>query len=224
MASKVYDFSLGAALGASQRFDVRGNYFKLTASTGPVVVRADTGEEWALEAGQGFRLPAERPFAAVSVRNARATACAGSVFIGDSFFEDSRIAGNVAIVDKIGPTCESQFLFDLAVGLAVQTFVAAAANVRGIIVRSSFVEVTAGAGGTANGRILAAASVPVSLTPGAQSIILNTGFSGSSTDVVRNAVPDSARLLPVGWGLYFAKNVQVAAATACTGTCSFEVL
>ena len=100
MASKVYDFTLPATLGASQRFDVRGNYVKLVESTGAVIVKAETGEEWALLAGQGFRLPESRPFGAVTIRNATGSACVGTLFIGDSFFEDSRIAGNVGVIDS----------------------------------------------------------------------------------------------------------------------------
>ena len=100
MASKNYDFNLAAALNASQRFDVRGNYCKLTAATGAVIVRADTGEEWALLAGQGFRVPDGAPFRALTIRNATAAANTGTLFIGDSSFEDSRITGSVFIIDS----------------------------------------------------------------------------------------------------------------------------
>jgi hypothetical protein len=100
MTNRVYDFTLAAVLGASQRFDVSGAYVKvLSAPGGNIGVKLDGGQEIALLEGQGFRLAPGSSFRDVTIRNLQAASNVGTIFIGDSGFEDSRIAGVVQVID-----------------------------------------------------------------------------------------------------------------------------
>lgn len=70
MTNRVYDFTLAAVIGASQRMDVSGGYFKvLTAPGGSIGVKLDGGPEIQLMAGQGLRLPDGQSFRDVIVKN-----------------------------------------------------------------------------------------------------------------------------------------------------------
>lgn len=101
MTNRVYDFTLAAVIGASQRMDVSGGYFKvLTAPGGSIGVKLDGGPEIQLMAGQGLRLPDGQSFRDVIVKNLQAVANAGTVFIGDQRFEDTRITGSVYVIDQ----------------------------------------------------------------------------------------------------------------------------
>lgn len=101
MTNRVYDFTLAAVAGSSQRFDVRGAFIKvLSAPSGRIAVRIDGGPELMLYEGQGWRMPDGVEFRDVLLRNPQALANAGEIFIGDSRFEDSRISGNVRIIDQ----------------------------------------------------------------------------------------------------------------------------
>lgn len=99
MASRIYDFTLGASVGATQRLDVMAARVKIISSVYAVEVRTDTGDVYSLLAGQGFSLPAGQTFREVVLRNTVAIAQAGVVFIGDESFEDSRVTGDVTVID-----------------------------------------------------------------------------------------------------------------------------
>lgn len=101
MTNRVYDFALANVVGASQRIDAAGTYFKLlSASAGRVAVRVDGGNEVTLQPGQGFRLTdRSQPVRDVVVRNLDAQLNSGSLFVGDWSFEDSRIFGIVEVMD-----------------------------------------------------------------------------------------------------------------------------
>lgn len=106
MTNRRYDFTLAAAVGASQRIDVGGSYVKvLAAGGGSVGVKLDGGQEIELQAGQGFRMLPRADgsipqFRDVTVRNLQAVANVGSIFIGSAGFEDSRITGTVSVADQ----------------------------------------------------------------------------------------------------------------------------
>jgi hypothetical protein len=101
MTNRVYDFTLGAVLGATQRLDVAGGYaYVISAPGGNIGVKLDGGAEIALLEGQGFRLPPDKTFRDVTIRNLQAVANAGSIFIGEAGFEDRRISGNVRVIDQ----------------------------------------------------------------------------------------------------------------------------
>jgi len=221
--SGIYDFTLGA--GGSQLISVPGTYFKvLTASGGTVRVRLDTGESYKLKPGQGARLPAGKWFRDLSIIDTSGGANVGTIFVGDSGSIDDRITGDVSIVDLIGTNVQTAQLSDNSLGFTATPFVAPGANPNGIILRSSMIESTAGAGGTTQVRLVAALTAPVAIVPAAQSIILNTGYSSGSGDVVRSYVFDQRRQIPPGWGLYHCKINATATASLAVITASFEVL
>ena len=100
MSNRLYDFTLAAAVGAAQRVDALGGFLKVIAAPGGAIgVKLDGGAEIQLLEGQGVRLPDGQQFREVTVRNLQAVANAGSIFIGDSRFEDSRITGVVSVID-----------------------------------------------------------------------------------------------------------------------------
>ena len=83
MSSNSYDFTLGAAVGASQLLNVTGSRLSLiSASGGMVEVTTDNGKKYKLLEGQGFAFPAGKTFNWVSIRNTQAAANLGTVFIG----------------------------------------------------------------------------------------------------------------------------------------------
>ena len=100
MASRIYDFTLAASVGATQRLDVMASRVKIISSAYAVEVRTDTGDVYSLLAGQGFSLPAGQTFREVVLRNTVALAQAGVIFIGDETFEDSRVTGDVTVIDN----------------------------------------------------------------------------------------------------------------------------
>ena len=99
MASRIYDFTLAASIGATQRLDVMASRVKILSCSYPVEVRTDTGDVYSLLSGQGFNLPTGKTFREVVLRNTVAAAQSGTLFIGDESFEDSRITGEVNIID-----------------------------------------------------------------------------------------------------------------------------
>lgn len=105
MASRNYDFTLSAAVGATQRIDVMGCRVKVISATAQVEVRTENGDVYQLLAGQGFSLPKNARgeqinFREVVIKNLTAAANTGVVFIGDEYFEDSRITGDVTVIDN----------------------------------------------------------------------------------------------------------------------------
>ena len=102
MSSNVYDFSLPAAVGASQLMPVVGSQCLITnLSTYQVQVTTETGEKYKLFEGQGFDFQAitGRTFSWLLITNLQAVAVSGSIFIGDSGWIDRRMFGTVAVVD-----------------------------------------------------------------------------------------------------------------------------
>lgn len=100
MTNRVYDVTLAAAVGASQRIDAGGALIKvLTCSFGAIGVKLDSGPEIILRPGQGVRMLPGEAFRDVIVRNTEAVAKSATVFIGDSRFEDSTVSGVVEVMD-----------------------------------------------------------------------------------------------------------------------------
>lgn len=101
MSNRQYDFTLSAVLGSSQRIDATGSKLKvLTSPAGPVGIKIDGGPEIQLMEGQGFNMPPGKTFRDVLVRNLQAVANTGTIFIGEEGFEDSRVTGNVKVIDQ----------------------------------------------------------------------------------------------------------------------------
>lgn len=106
---RVYDFTLGATVGAVTTINAQGNYFKVRATTaGPVAVKLDGGAEIICEAGQGLRGVG---FRTIELRNLQAVANSGTIFIGSAEYEDSRIAGSVYVIDQSADKTDAGFQF-----------------------------------------------------------------------------------------------------------------
>jgi len=100
MTNRVYDFTLAAALGASQRFSVSGSFVKvLSAPGGRVNVKLDSGQDMSFLEGQGFRMLEGDEFGGLTLSNLQAVANVGTLFIGDSTFVDDRVTGVVQVID-----------------------------------------------------------------------------------------------------------------------------
>lgn len=102
MTNRVYDVTLGAAIGSTATIGASGTKVKLlVAAAGPVGVKVDGGPEYTLSAGQGFRLQdGAVSFRDITVRNLQAVAQTVQLFVGDSYFDDTTITGNVKVIDQ----------------------------------------------------------------------------------------------------------------------------
>lgn len=103
MATRIYDFTLGASVGASQQIPVNGSVLTVLSaspSTSKVRITIETGESWDCYPGQGFRMPDGKQFAWVLISNLSAVAMTGTVVIGDAGWIDNRVTGNVAVIDN----------------------------------------------------------------------------------------------------------------------------
>jgi hypothetical protein len=89
-----YDFSLAA--GAAQSFDVVGKFIKYQYGTGMIRVRMSMGEYVDLLPGQGVFSVDYTRFTVTDRSNANN---AGALLAGDFDFRDSRITGDVSIID-----------------------------------------------------------------------------------------------------------------------------
>lgn len=89
-----YDFSL--APGAAQSFDVVGKFIKYQNGTGLIRVRMSMGEYVDLLPGQGVFSVDYTRFTVTDRSNANNT---GAILAGDFDFRDSRITGDVSIID-----------------------------------------------------------------------------------------------------------------------------
>jgi hypothetical protein len=98
--SGIYDFNVPA--GGSQRLSVVGDPAKLVSCSAalPLRIRLDGGDAFACLEGQGPRSIPGRPFGDVTIFNPNAVAISGFIFIGDARFEDTRITGNVRVIDQ----------------------------------------------------------------------------------------------------------------------------
>jgi hypothetical protein len=99
--SRIYDVTLGAAIGASANIPAMGDKVKVySAPQGAVTIRTDTGESYTLLEGQGFTLPPGKTFRDLIVSNGVAIGQTCQIFAGDARIEDSRVTGTVRIIDS----------------------------------------------------------------------------------------------------------------------------
>lgn len=222
--SGIYDFNIPA--GQSQRFSVVGNKAKIiqASQASGLRVRVDGGDAYTCLEGQGLRMPDGRSFSDVTIFNPGSNAQIGYVFIGDAAFEDTRITGNVRIVDEITDALTYlSFAPSFAIkAISYDTLVAAATNVRGIILRGWSTQVTPGAGGNSILSLVAAKSVPVDYTTPAQRYVI----SGTNLSAGSQTLSDSKinKLLPPGWGLYVGTATTTTAAVLLNASVNYEVL
>lgn len=164
----------------------------------------------------------EGKFSAFQVRSVQAQTI--TLLLSDGRGGSRRQPGNVAVIDRIEPVCMTAGIADTTLGASNTAFVLPAANLNGLILRSSIVEAQPGASGAANVRLIAALTAPASVVPGANSVILNSALGDAPSAAVRSSQFDQRRRIPPGWGLYFVKNVTSVAAAVASITVSYELL
>jgi hypothetical protein len=209
--SGIYDVTL--ANNAATNLAVLGSFAKIYAApAGQVQIKLDGGEGYALLEGQGVRLRDGKTFRDVQVTNRSGATQTIQVFIGDSDFEDTRITGNVKIVDAVGTGVHSYNGSDVTnqTFTVSQTIVAPATNVNGIIVRTTQCTVKAGAAGNSQGWLIAAPSAPAGIA-GTNILVLCSAYDQDQT-VKTFSTFDLHKLVPTGWGIYFCTQNIIAAA------------
>lgn len=212
------------AAGETKRFEIAGRYVEIIESDAPVSLLFFDGgggqTDDAIGAVSGLYI--EGAFKAFTVSSA--TAQSVNLLITEGRGGSRRQPGNVSIIDRVETSCMTVGITDTTLGASATAFVLPAANLNGIIVRSSIVEAQPGASGAANVRLIAALTAPASVVPGANSIILNSAYADVSASAARSSAFDQRRRIPPGWGLYFVKNVTSVAAAVAAITASYELL
>lgn len=219
----IYDLTLAAG-AVPQTIGALGSYLKvLSTPTGPIRIRFDGGEQVQLVEGQGRRfLPGEQ-FREVQVTNASGSVQRVLVFIGDSTFEDTRVSGDVAVVDSVRSNVQT-------VGMASVTAITALTNTQlldpnlntaGAVIRQCTLEATAGAGGTVNSRVIVAPAAPAG--PNGNHLTIGILLVNSTTQQVLGNF-DLKKRIPPGWGVWHQTQVTIAVASSNTASLSYELL
>lgn len=211
-----------------RQIDAKATFFRYEASNAygvdeTIRVRGDGQDLGSYLPGDSITLPTDCKRWEIAPKSPLLTC---TVRLGVGLITSSRIAGSVSIVDRVGGSCQTMLLPDVSIGFSTTAYVLPAANLNGILVRSSIVEVQAGSGtGAVNCRLFAAPTAPASLSPGASSLMLNSGRSlAGDTDIQRSNFFDMRSLIPPGWGLWHAKNAPTVTPITCSCTVSFEIL
>jgi hypothetical protein len=219
MIGQIYDFALTA--GGTQVLEVTGEFVKVISSTGLVRIEADTGARLDALAGQGFR---KDNFTRLVLRDRSNAVNVGRLFVAYGDMIDDRVTGDVSIIDAVSASCVSYGAGGFtAIGFSANPVILPGANTDGVIVRSVYVDVSAGAAGAANSRMIAAPSAPASLTPAGASLVLCSVYNDqTTTKSVGNF--DLRRRIPPGWGIYFCVSIGGAIATSNGYIMSLETL
>jgi len=219
---------IGLAAGELKTFDIGGAYFEFIEGQGAVDINfVDSSGSRAKDLEMLGALPGywvAGAFSRFEIKNQLGQAQTLRIMFGNGTGGSRRIQGNVSIVDRVQQQCQSVSAADLTLGFAATAIVAPGANTKGVILRASICEVQAGASGSANLRLIAAATAPASLVPGANSIILNSVATTVTGSVTGSYLFDQRREVPAGWGIYLCKNHLTAAALTCSVSLSCEVL
>jgi hypothetical protein len=148
------------------------------------------------------------------------------VRIGMASIETPRVEGNVSILDSVGPACQIYVASDLSPGITVAQMIAPTANVNGIIIRQASAEVTNVAGNLALCRLIAAPKLPANHVPQAVPAIVLASVSVNNAASIAAAEQDFnlRRMIPPGWGVFFAKNHGAGGALVASAFISAEVL
>jgi hypothetical protein len=127
----------------------------------------------------------------------------------------------VDIVDQAVTTNYNSF--NPGLGTVNTTILAPATNINGVRVRSAYMGLQAGVGGTINGLVYAAAAATFNFAANTNGVIGFLFRVQNQAVLTEAAAPDLRRQIPPGWGLFLATATSVApgAAIICT---SFEVL
>lgn len=220
--SGLYDVTL--ANGAAGNIAASGSFVKVSsAPAGAVTLKLDGGEALTLLEGQGLRLPNGKQFRDVQVINKSGSSQTATLFIGDAHFEDTRITGSVRIIDSVGTAVRTDAGSNTAnVTFTATAVVAPGSNPNGIIVRAAQTTVKAGAAANAQSWLLAAAAAPVAQT-GAQLLWISSAYD-QDQQVKQTTNFDMHKLIPAGWGIYYAWANVGAIAAANSYNIGYEIL
>lgn len=212
------------AAGENKRFEKAGRYIEVIEADSALSILFYDASGGQADDAQGIvsGLFVEIGYKAFNVTSAVAQTV--TLLIADGRGGSRRQPGNVSIIDAVMSSCQTQTASQTAIGFTVAAIVTPASNVAGLIVRSSIVAAQAGAGGSANARLVGALVAPAGIVPAAQSVILSNAFSTNSGVVDQFQNFESRRRLPPGWGLYLLTNHTVAIATSAVVVVSFELL
>lgn len=99
MASRLYDFTIAAAVGATQQVHAMGRRITLMAATQDAIdVRVpELGVSLKMAPGQTYTAPDGKSFREVVLANRVASACLGELFIGDGSLTDNAVSGTVGV-------------------------------------------------------------------------------------------------------------------------------
>lgn len=206
--------------------NAKGTFFRYESGTAggadeSVRVRVDGQDLGLFVPGDSVELPG--PVGQWEITPVNLTT-SGIVRIGLGKVSSSRLSGTVRVVDEITDAIVSQgFTPALAVAtIAYSPVIAAAANVRGLILRYWNVSARAAASGFASLQFTAAKSTPTSYnTPTQRYTIAGVG-SLNGTDTLRESWGN--KYLPPGWGVYIGGEVQGSPAQALSARIEYEVL
>lgn len=135
-SARLYDVTLGAAIGASQRLDAAGEFVYVPSlpSGLPIDVLLSSGHQVRLYEGQGFE--AGETFRDALIVNPNAVAISGSVYIGAGRFQNDRLAGAVRTFDaSADKTLAGRQFMGYAGGLAANGCASVKANGGSVAIR-----------------------------------------------------------------------------------------
>lgn len=210
------------AAGETKRFEKAGRYIEVIEAESALSLFFFDENGGQADDAQGIvsGLYIEGSYKAFTVYSASAQSI--NLIIADGRGGSRRQPGNVTVIDKVGSSCQTVTVSDLTIGFTAAALVAPASNINGVILRASNCSVNPGAG-AALSRLLGAMVMPTSVSPGANSVLLNTVFGAASGVEVNQPIFDQRRFIPPGWGLWFVKSNSMAA-NGCSVLVSFEVL
>lgn len=202
------------AAGGTAQFAKAGRYVEIITADYPVASLALTDESggqaaFVRNALSGFY--AEVPYKQIDLVNG-STAQTITLLVTDGRGGTRRQPGQVSVVEAIPPTIQTLGgnLASLAVTAGASTQLVAPTPGVSLTLRGFVANITSGAGGQSQTKILAAPG-PVATFVGNFLVLGDTGLVGSgATGTISNF--DLNKRMPVGWGLYQFAAISVAEA------------
>lgn len=202
-------------LAGGRQIDAQGTYFRYEAGDAggadtSIRLRADGNDLGMCLPGDEIELPVTAKRWEVVPTSGNLS---GSVRIGLGRITSTRLAGNVTVVDQISASCQ---VVSAGVALGIAAFAqnnCFAVQPNGFILRSAQINITAGAGGFAQIRMIAAPVAPASFVGTASQYVVADCVSQNGV-AAQVSLFDLRKRMPSGWGLYVMTSIQTAAATA----------
>lgn len=190
------------AAGETKTFERGGRYLEIIDATGPVSIilsdqnggRADSAKD--VLSGT-YMATAFAKFEVFS-----ATAQIVELFLSDTSGGTKRQPGSVRVIDEISDSIEQVAgqTNTAITAFAAQELVAPGVNVNGMLIRFASCSATAGAGGEASVRIVAAKATPTGYSVPTKRYQLVEFFTAAQAEGANTVRPN--KRLPPGWGVY----------------------